>query len=352
MNAGGRKILKNISLNFEKGEIISLIGPSGAGKTTLLRIMDLLERPTSGSVFYSGVDTGGSEKERLTIRRKMAMVFQKPVALSGSVLQNVATGLRFRGIPRGETSERVNEALTTVGLGEYGARIASTLSGGELQRIALARALVTRPEVLLLDEPTANLDPLSSAHIERLIRVICRRWEVTVVMATHDMHQGQRLSDRVAVLIEGVLGQVGSPSEVFYTPSSKSVARLVGVENIMDGSVMHQEEGLAVISLHDGGTLQATSNYPVGTEVSAFLRPEEVTICIGSPGRVSALNEVTGNIVQMAYTGSIVRVEVATTPPLYAIITRRSVDDLGLREGMPVTCSFKASAVHVRPYDL
>jgi tungstate transport system ATP-binding protein len=208
---GRAQILKDITLCAKKGEVLALIGPTGSGKTTLLRLINLLDEPSDGCVILDGVDvTALPEKEKLQARRRMSMVFQKPVMFKGSVRENVSFGLKVRG--KGNP-KKVDESLRAVGLDSFGSRDASTLSGGEMQRTALARALVLEPELLLLDEPTANLDPKSAASIDRLIRSLSR--ETTVIMATHNMLQCHRLADRVAVIQGGRLTVIGRPEEVF-----------------------------------------------------------------------------------------------------------------------------------------
>jgi tungstate transport system ATP-binding protein len=209
---GQAKILKDIDLTVEKGEIMALIGPTGSGKTTLLHLIDLLELPTGGSIVFDGIPvTVLPEKEMLKARRRMAMVFQKPVMFKASVRENVSYGLKIRGKSK---EEPVREALRAVGLLGYESRDANTLSGGEIQRIALARALVLEPELLLLDEPTAHLDPKSAASIDRIIQDLSEQ-KTTVIMATHNMHQCRRLAHRVAVLREGRLAGWGRPEDIF-----------------------------------------------------------------------------------------------------------------------------------------
>lgn len=221
-------ILKGINLRIERGEVFVLIGPTGAGKTTLLRLLDLLDRPASGRILFDGKDVTRSRRERLAARRRMAYVQQKPIVFSMSVFDNVACGLRFRG-QRQAIRERVEGALDLVGMGDYRDRHARSLSGGEMQRVAIARALVIEPELLLLDEPTANLDPGSVARIEETLERIIAGRRITVIMATHDMGQGRRLANRIGVLIGGELLQVGSPEAVFDSPKDQRVAAFVGL---------------------------------------------------------------------------------------------------------------------------
>ena len=209
---GHAEILKGINLIIEQGSVLALIGPTGSGKTTLLRLVNLLERPSSGQIIFKGQKVSDhSEGEMLMARRSMAMVFQKPVMFKARVQENVSFGLKMRGT---DDQEKVREALSAVGLAGYESRDAGTLSGGEMQRIALARALVLEPELLLLDEPTANLDPKSAAAIDRLLQGLAGR-KTTVILATHNMREALKLASIVAVLQAGRLTAVGSPEAVF-----------------------------------------------------------------------------------------------------------------------------------------
>ncbi len=209
---GQARVLNDIDLTVKRGEILALIGPTGSGKTTLLRLIDLIEPPTSGNIIFDGIlVTALPEKEKLKARRRMAMVFQKPVMFKANVRDNVSYGIKIRGK---NEEKKVRRALEAVGLLGYESRDANTLSGGEMQRIALARSLVLEPELLLLDEPTANLDPKSAASIDRIIRNLSGQ-KTTVIIATHNMRQCKRLAHQVAVLKEGTLAGVGSPEDVF-----------------------------------------------------------------------------------------------------------------------------------------
>ena len=222
-------ILKDVSLTIERGDVLVIIGPTGAGKTTLIRLMDFIDQPASGSIFFDGIDVTRSGSKRLAARRRIAYVQQKPIVFTMNVHDNVACGLRFRHQKTETVRVKVKSALDLVGLAGYEKRDARTLSGGETQRVAIARAIVTDPELLLLDEPTANLDPVSTAKIEEVLADIIRSGRTTLLMSTHDMKQGQRLARRVGVLMNGELVQVGPKDEIFERPNGK-VAEFLGVK--------------------------------------------------------------------------------------------------------------------------
>lgn len=347
-NAGTRKILSGISLDIPRGKIFTIIGPSGSGKTSLLRVIDLLDVPDEGAIVFDGIDTSVSKATHLAIRRRMAMVFQKPTMLNTTVERNVAFGLKFRGVDRQETAARVSDVLGIVGLPRLAGRRAVTLSGGEIQRVAIARALVTRPEVLLLDEPTANLDPINAELIENLIIRINREFKTTIILSTHDMIQGQRLADRMGVIMDGRLAQVGSLHEIFYKPAGQAIARFVGIDTVLHGWVQENVAGLATISVGKTTFEAPTSTLP-GQQVVLFIRPEEVTISPATSEQVrsSIRNHLTGTVAKLVPFGPFVRVTVDCGFSLTALITRSSCKELGLTPGSEVRASVKASAIHV-----
>lgn len=349
--AGGRKILDSIDLEIKPGEIFTLIGPSGSGKTTLIRLIDLIETPTTGSIFFGGVDTATTSAGRLAIRRRMALVFQKPAVLNTTVANNVAFGLKFRGMKGEEIDKRVNAALDLVGLTGFGGRKAITLSGGEMQRVALARAMVTEPEVLLLDEPTANLDPVNSELIEDLIVRINKKFRTTIIVATHDMIQGQRLATRIGVIMNGRMVQVGTLHEIFYQPRGQDIARFVGIDTTLKGVVRENDRGLATIVVGLALFEVVTQARP-GQNVDLFIRPEEVVIsheATAVPAKSSVRNHFDGTIRKMVPFGPFIRVTVDCGFPVTSLITRRSCEELVLSVGTPVRVSVKASAIHVVP---
>lgn len=223
----GKQVLKGLSLKVNRGELFCLIGPNGAGKTTALRLISILDKPDKGKIFFDGVDTEGvDEKTAISLRRRLAFVFQQPVVYNTSVYKNVAVGLEIRGYGEEETAERVKKALETVNLHGFRDRNANVLSGGEVQRLCLARALAIDPELLLLDEPTANLDPANVLIVEEAIREYNRRGG-TVLFTTHNMFEAKRLGKRVALLINGEVVETSKVEEFFSNPKEETTKRFI-----------------------------------------------------------------------------------------------------------------------------
>jgi len=342
---GERAILENINLSVDRGEVFALIGPTGAGKTTLLRIIDLLEVPSAGEIYFNGKCIPWSGKQRLEIRRRMSFIHQKPQVFNLSVYDNVACGLGWRGEERDRIAGKVDHILEMVGLKGYKNRNARTLSGGEAQRVALARSLVLEPDVLLLDEPTANLDPVSTTKIEQLISYVARQRNTTMIMATHDMSQGQQLADRIGVLLDGRLVQTGNATDIFRSPQNEEVAHFVGMENIIEGVIIANNEGIATVNI-GGNAIQAVSSYPVGKEVYACIRPEDITLALSST-QSSARNSFQAKVTQVTFLGPLSRVEINCGFRLVALVTKISAEELNLQVGREVYATFKATGVHI-----
>jgi len=341
----GRDVLKGINLKIDRGEVFAVIGPTGAGKTTLLRLIDLLETPTSGRIYFDGADVTEAGRLRFEIRRRMAFVLQKPAVFNMSVYDNIAYGLRWRGRKRTDVKKRVNDVLELVNMAPYKNRNARTLSGGEAQRVAIARAIAIEPEVLLLDEPMANLDPLSAQKIEELIQNIFHQYKTTIIMSTHDLPQGRRLAHRIGVMMNGEIVQAGKAEEIFDRPLSRQVAEFVGVENIISGTVASKDGQVSTIKLN-GQAIEAVAEYAIGEEVFACIRPEDVTLAL-TKMISSARNTLVGEITKMALSRALVQVEINCGFPLVVLVTKKSVEELNLKMGGQVYASFKASAVHV-----
>jgi tungstate transport system ATP-binding protein len=262
------------------------------------------------------------------------------------VYENIAYGLHFRRASRESIKNQVDHALEVIDMVGFEDRKAKSLSGGEMQRVALARAMVTEPELLLLDEPTANLDPIATQKIEQLIRHYNEESHTTVIMSTHDMQQGQRLASRVAVMMEGRFAQVGTPREVFASPSDKAVANFVGVKNILTGTIVSNMDGVATLTV-DGISIDAVTSLPAGTPVWASILPEDITLLLSHGKWTSARNVFTGRIVRFAPRGPLLNITVDCGAELSATVTWKSAEEMGLKIGDEVRLSFKASSVHV-----
>jgi tungstate transport system ATP-binding protein len=226
----GRRVLEVDNLKIARGEVLGVVGPSGAGKSTLLRLLNFLEPPTAGRVRFLDVEFGPAQPMPLEYRRRVTTVFQHPLLLNRSLQANVGFGLQLRG--RQGRSEPVAAALERVGLADLARQRARTLSGGEAQRVALARAIVLQPEVLLLDEPTANLDPYNIGLIEDIVMDLNRKQGTTLVLVTHNVFQAKRLADRVVLLLEGRIVEVAEVESFFERPQDPRTAAFVRGEMI------------------------------------------------------------------------------------------------------------------------
>jgi spermidine/putrescine ABC transporter ATP-binding subunit len=231
---GTRSVLKNISLNIASGEFLTLLGESGSGKTTLLRLIAGFEQPTAGEIWMSG--------ERLDTlppyKRRVNTVFQNYALFPHlNVRDNVAYGLRVRGVPKNEIAGRVGEALKMVKMAEFAGARPSRLSGGQQQRIALARALVNRPQLLLLDEPLSALDASLRKQMQSELKALQREIGITFLFVTHDQEEAMALSDRIALLRDGALEQVASPREIYAHPATAYTAQFIGQTNLLRGEI-------------------------------------------------------------------------------------------------------------------
>lgn len=226
-----RTVLQLDRLEIFSGEILAIVGPSGAGKSTLLRLLNFLEQPTSGHLKFQGTDWAGRQPP-IAVRRQITTVFQQPVLLNRSVADNVAYGLQMRGKYQANGPARVRQALQQVGLAAMRQVPAITLSGGEAQRVALARALVFAPDVLLLDEPTANLDPYNVRLIEQIILQTNQQRGTTVVLVTHNIFQAKRVAQRTALLLEGRLCEIADTATFFSQPNDARTAAFVRGEMV------------------------------------------------------------------------------------------------------------------------
>jgi tungstate transport system ATP-binding protein len=343
---GNATLIDIPSFFVKEGEVISLIGPNGAGKTTLLQTLCYLLKPFEGEIYFRGDRVGG--KYPLNgYRRKLAMVFQEPLLFDTTVFNNVASGLKFRGVKGKEIQEIVMENLQRFGIEHLSDRSARTLSGGEAQRTSLARAFATRPEILLLDEPFSALDPPTRESLVEDVERVLKKAKITSLFVTHDRMEALRLSHRIAVMKEGLILQIGPPTEIMNHPASEFVASFVGVETTLEGKVTAKGDGIIVVSVA-GHIIEAIGDVSVGKDVILCIRPENVVISDNSvQGSTSLRNIYSGTILKVTPLGPYQKIHLDCGFPLVAYITNDSRRKLALREGKEVTASFKATAVHV-----
>ncbi len=328
---GQLEALKNINLVFDKGEVAALIGPNGSGKSTLLRIIAGLERPTKGTVAVDGRSRDPGE-----LRNIATLVFQKSVAFNTSVHQNLAYGLKIRRLGKSQIDDKIHDVLRMVGLEGFDKRRARRLSGGEQQRVSLARALVIEPEILLLDEPSANLDPRSATVVENVITRASRESGTTIVMASHNMAQAKRLASKVATLEEGTLIDVSTSRDLLETFGR--------FQNIFSGNATCDENGITSIEIGSGVKLQ-TADFVKGP-ATVSIRPEEIIIS-RKPVESSARNVLRGRITEASDRGRNIQLKIDVGREFTALITRRSFDEMQMNIGSDVYLAIKTQAVHV-----
>lgn len=336
--AGRRTILDSVSFAVESGGFCAVIGPTGCGKTTLLRIADLLARPSSGAILLDGVDHARAGSAACTrARRRMTMVMQRPCMLGGTVRRNVEAGLRFRGAR--PAPGLIEAGLEAVGLGGFAERRAETLSGGEMQKVALARALATDPEILFLDEPLSSVDQGFRPEMRSLIASLHKGRGMTVVMATHDLADALALASHVAVLSDGRMIQHGPVDSVLLSPSSLFVASFAGLRNILRATFYGTKAHV--------GDLEIVMAEPSSGAGCIVIPPEAVTISASRPDS-SMRNCFQGEIASIErgpYTDMLNTVTGRTA--IAAAVTRESTEKLGLRQGSIVWISFKANSVRI-----
>ncbi len=269
--------VNDLSLQIEDGEFFSLLGPSGCGKTTTLRMIAGFELPTEGEIYLKGMPVG----QLPPFKRNVNTVFQNYALFPHmSVAENVGFGLEMKKMPRTEIERRVEEVLQMVRLPGMGSRKPRQLSGGQQQRIALARALVNRPEVLLLDEPLGALDLKLRKAMQLELKDLQHQLGITFIFVTHDQEEAMTMSDRIAVMDQGYILQVGTPTEIYEHPRSRFVADFIGESNFLPCKVTDRENGMATVLVGGRLAMQAEcgSEVAVGQEGSLIIRPEKITI--------------------------------------------------------------------------
>ena len=302
---GDTQILQNINLDIYDGEFLTLLGPSGCGKTTLLRLIGGFELPNAGSLQLEGVDIAGLPAEK----RPINTVFQQYALFPHmNVYDNIAYGLKLKGVPKTEIDQRVREALAMVQLDHTINRRPQDLSGGQQQRLAIARAVVNRPKMLLLDEPLSALDAKLREQMQSELKRLQRELGITFVFVTHDQQEALSMSDRIAVMKNGVFQQIDTPIGIYESPANLFTASFIGETNLFKGNVLEVNPAtikVEVVEQNDGfhpirELPRPKFDVQVGQNVNLLLRPEDIRVYYTHEGHEGLI----GNVVDSAYKGS------------------------------------------------
>ncbi len=333
-------LLQGINLHVAEEEYFVVLGPTGAGKTVLLESIAGLYPVKSGEIWLRGREVTQLEPER----RNISIVYQDHVLFPHlTVKENIVFGLRLRKQIGQEIDKSLNWLAELLGIAHLLDRKPDTLSGGERQKVALARALSIKPQVLLLDEPLSALDPETREGVQRELRQVHDRLKITTIHVTHDFEEAIALADHIAVLGEGCVKQVGTPEQIFRQPNSEFVARFAMARNIFTGEVADRDDGSAIFRT-EGIELVVASE--LRGQWHASVRPEDILIS-HQPLHSSARNSFCGIINHVMDKGSTLYLTVNLPPDFTCLVTRRSFEEMGLAKNQRVYITFKASAIHI-----
>jgi tungstate transport system ATP-binding protein len=348
VHRGPAQVLEVPALDLRSGEVLALMGPNGAGKTTLMLTLAGLLPPSKGELRFRG-QALQTQADRKLFRQAMTMVFQDPLLFDATVAQNIASGLKLRGIPSWQRKPLVEAWAQRLGIGSLLHRSARQLSGGEAQRTALARAFVLQPEILFLDEPFASLDAQSREGLVEDLGHLLAETGTTTVLATHDQGEATRLAHRLAVMNEGRILQTGGLREVMNHPEDPFVAAFVGMETLLKGQVASCQDGLISLQLKGtkGHEVLALGVAQPGQTVLVGVRSEHVTLSLQSDSYSSARNAFPGTVTKVIPQGPFFKIELDCGFFLTAFVTAQSLSELELQPGKTVVATFKATAVHL-----
>jgi molybdate/tungstate transport system ATP-binding protein len=332
--------INQVSLEVEENEYFVILGPSGSGKTMLLELISGIWPPDSGKIYMNNQDITQSPLEK----RGVGFVYQNYMLFPHkTVFENIAFGLKIRKTAKDEIKTRVNEMMNLLGISHLADRLPRTLSGGEQQRTALARALIIYPKVLLMDEPLSALDRKTKDDLIKQLKEIHKKFDITLIHVTHNFDEALMLADRIAIMRNGKISQVGTSTEIFRHPADKFVADFVGAENIIEGIAKKDGERLTVI---DTGNISIYSTEQKKGHVHITVRPEDI-ILSSKKVETSARNVFKGQVKEIVDTGALIKLTIDVGDPIVVFLTRQSFLDMELNIGKSVWTYFKATAVHV-----
>lgn len=343
---GPNHVVRDLTLDVREGEFLTILGSSGCGKTTTLRMVAGFEQPTDGKIFVGGVDM--AEKE--PYERDVNTVFQSYALFPHmSVFGNIAYGLRMKRIPKKEIRKRVMDILDLVQLGGFERRMPAQLSGGQKQRVAIARALINRPKVLLLDEPLSALDLKLRKQMQLELKRLQRKLDITFIYVTHDQEEALSMSDRIAVMHDGMLEQVGVPKEIYEAPASKFVATFIGETNLFEGMVSAVDGDAVSVAVESGTICGRAEGFQKGEVIAVSVRPERMRYS-ASPVKGFTIR---GVVREQIYVGSVLK-SIVVLPNGHEVKLERLAGDVLPMDG-PVYLSWQpqdARLIHPRDQEV
>ena len=339
-------------LYLESNKILTIIGPNGSGKSTLIRLLDLLEKPDRGVISFNGENILDAKTDKYAVRKKIAVVFQEPLLFNTSVYSNIIMGLRFRKIALNEVRDRLEYFTEKLKIGDIMGRSVKNLSGGEKQRVSLARALILDPQLLLLDEPLANIDQQSRESLRSDLFEVLKKYGKSIIYVTHDRNEAMVLADYMAVMNEGRIEQFAPREEVFRKPANEFIAKFVGIETLIKGTVARCSQNVAEVEVSNekGKQIIYVVGKPAkGERVTLAIRPEDVILYSMDvpPGKSSAMNLFEGKITGIKNIGMFKKIEMDCGFNLISFVTQNSIERLGLDTGKTITAGVKASSIHM-----
>jgi len=331
--------LNDISLDIQEGEFVCFLGPSGCGKTTLLRAIAGLDLQSRGEISQAGRDISWLTPEK----RDFGIVFQSYALFPNlTVAENIGYGLRNQAVDKSDVTARVTELLGLIGLADSGAKYPAQLSGGQQQRVALARAIATRPGLLLLDEPLSALDARVRLHLRQEIKSLQRTLGVTTIMVTHDQEEALAMADRIVVMNQGVIEQVGTPQEIYANPASAFVASFVGTMNFLPSTVLDGER----VQVGDQSLCCSCDEFAPQSSLQLAIRPEDIRVRHNG----DATNRIAADVESMEFLGSFVRSELSVpglNHRLLADFSMNDVRDLNIQHGSELMLDLPRHRLHL-----
>jgi molybdopterin-binding protein len=340
-NNWGDFTLKDISLDIKESEYFVILGPTGAGKTLLLEIIAGLYFPKKGKVIINGEDMTLTSPEN----RGLGFVYQDFALFPHlNVRKNIEYGLKLRKIPEEEREKKISELVKMLKINHLLHRNTETLSGGEKQKVALARALAINPKIILMDEPFSALDENTKSKLISDMKELHKTEGITFVHVTHSQEEAILLADRIGIMMKGTIVQVGNPDEIFYKPVTKEIAQFVKIENIWEGKVTRKNESEIVVEVNGKEIVALSDHFKVGQDVRLIIRPEDIIL---GKGNTSARNNFKGKVISVIKHGFYYIIRIDCGFEVEAAVTKQSIENLNIKEGANINIFFKATALQI-----